>query len=209
MESKDMFLFGAEFQSFKNIFDNNIDHLKEQLDKEELHEYDSKTCLASKLALQKKIFQEYAHYTPQSLKETILSYLNSIKKMIDERACREEELRITEKDVKDKQEKLKMEKQETMIQKSECSSPGDNSDAKREKQEMKETCSKTFQELKKVVFVLNPRVLFTNENKFAFETQAGMVYMVKDKCDDGLVVKARRGTESEMKDECSKSGNDT
>ncbi|GJS19071.1 hypothetical protein Tco_0413543 [Tanacetum coccineum] len=40
------FLFGAEFQSFKNIFDNNIDHLKEQFDREELHEYDSNTCLA-------------------------------------------------------------------------------------------------------------------------------------------------------------------
>ncbi|GJX80092.1 hypothetical protein Tco_0328241 [Tanacetum coccineum] len=346
------FLFGVEFQSFENIFDNNIDHLKEQLDKEELHEYDSKTCLAvlkkqfepffdlksslsssyqyqSKLALQKKIFQEYAHYTPQSLKETILSYLNSIKKMIDERACHEEELRITEKDMKDKHEKIEMEKQETMIQKSECSSPGDNLDAKREKQEVEENCSKTFQELKKVVSVLNPRVLFANENEFAFEelfgedydsfaykfyynlarlenqmsrveyhegnsktylielrkqceafltnrnpksldlsmfsyylevfqkytlhdikstkdmlvrylnaiekeidarahheeelarvydsrvnektmqTQAGMVYMVKDKCDDGLVVKARRGTESDMRDECSKSGNDT
>ncbi|GJW89532.1 hypothetical protein Tco_0164872 [Tanacetum coccineum] len=227
---------GAEFQSFKNIFDNNIDHLKEQLDNEELHKYDSKTCLAvlkkqfepffdlksslsssyqyqSKLALQKKIFQEYAHYTPQSLKETILSYLNSIEKMIGERAF-----------------------------------PGDNSDAKREIQEMKENCSKTFQELTKVVLVLNPRVLFANENEFAFEgrcfkkytlhdikstkdmlvrylnaiekeidarahheeelarvydsrvnektmqTQAGMVYMVKDKCDDGLVVKASRGT---------------
>ncbi|GKC61892.1 hypothetical protein Tco_1089490 [Tanacetum coccineum] len=214
------FLFGAEFQSFKNIFDNNIDHLKEQLEKEELHEYDSKTCLAvlkkqfepffdlksslsssyqyqPKVALQKKIFQEYAHYTPQSLKETILSYLNSIKKLIDERACHEEELRITEKDVKDKHEKIEMEKQETMIQKSECSSPGDNLDAKREKQEMEENCRKTFQELKKVVSVLNPR------------TEAGMVYMVKDKCDDGLVVKAKRGTKFEMKDECSKSGNDT
>ncbi|GJS02357.1 hypothetical protein Tco_0318865 [Tanacetum coccineum] len=189
----------AEFQSLKNIFDNNIDHLKEQLDKEELHEYDFKTCLAvlkkqfepffdlksslsssyqyqSKLALQKKIFQEYAHYTPQSLKETILSYLNSIEKMIDERACHEEELRITEKDVKDKQEKLEMEKQETMIQKSECSSPRDNSDAKREKQEMKENCSKTFQELKKVVLVLNPRVLFANENEFAFEVLFGEDY---------------------------------
>ncbi|GJS21996.1 hypothetical protein Tco_0450628 [Tanacetum coccineum] len=344
-------------KKFDNIFHHFQicihDHLKEQLDKEELHEYDSKTCLAvlkkqfepffdlksslssssyqyqSELARQKKIFQEYAHYTSQSLKETILSYLNSIKKMIDERACHEEELRITEKDVKDKQEKLEMEKQETMIQKSECSSPGDNSDAKREKQEMKENCSKTFQELKKVVFVLNPRVSFANENEFAFEvlfgedcdsfaykfyhnlarlenqmsrveyhegdsktylielrkqceafltnknpqsldlsmfsyylevfqkytlhdikstknmlisylnaiekeidtrahhkeelarvydsrvnertmqTQEGMVYMVKDKCDDGLVVKARRGTKSEMKDECSKSGNDT
>ncbi|GKD90721.1 hypothetical protein Tco_1366228 [Tanacetum coccineum] len=36
-----------------------------------------------------------------------------------------------------------------------------------------------------------------------------MVYMVKDKCDDGLVIKAIRGTESKMKDECSNSGNDT
>ncbi|GJX27051.1 hypothetical protein Tco_0233347 [Tanacetum coccineum] len=185
-----------------------------------------------------------------------------------------------------------MEKQETMIQKSKCSSPGDSSDTKTEKQEMKENCSKTFQELKKVVLVLNPRVLFANENEFAFEvlfgedydsfaykfyynlarlenqmsrveyhegnsktylielrkqymlvrylnaiekeidarahheeelarvydsrvnekmmqTHAGLVYMVKDKCDDGLVVKARSGTESEMKDGCSKSGNDT
>ncbi|GKB44464.1 hypothetical protein Tco_0889406 [Tanacetum coccineum] len=346
------FLFGAEFQSFKNIFDNNTDHLKEQLDNEELHKYDSKTCLAvlkkqfepffdlksslsssyqyqSKLALQKKIFQEYAHYTPQSLKETILSYLNSIEKMIGERACHEEELRITKKYVKDKQEKLPMEKQETMIQKSKCSSPGDSSDTKREKQEMKENCSKTFQELKKVVLVLNPRVLFANENEFAFEvlfgedydsfaykfyynlarlenqmsrveyhegnsktylielrkqceafltngnpksldlsmfsyylevfqkyilhdiksmkdmlvrylnaiekeidarahheeelarvydsrvnektmqTHAGLVYMVKDKCDNGLVVKTRSETEFEMKDGCSKSGKDT
>ncbi|GJZ58509.1 hypothetical protein Tco_0614003 [Tanacetum coccineum] len=32
------FLFGTEFQSFKKIFDNNIDQLKEQLDKEELHD---------------------------------------------------------------------------------------------------------------------------------------------------------------------------
>ncbi|GKD31117.1 hypothetical protein Tco_1241895 [Tanacetum coccineum] len=336
------FLFGAEFQSFNNMFDNNIDHLKEQLDKEELHEYDSKTCLAvlktqfepffdlksslsssyqyqSDLALQKKKIQEYAHYTYQSLKETILSYLNTINKMIDERACHEEELRITKKDVNDKQEKLEMEKQETIIQKSKCSSPGDSSDTKREKQEMKENCSKTFQELKKVVLVLNPMVLFANENEFAFEVLFGedydsfaykfyhnlarlenqmsrveyhegnsktylielrkqceafltngnpksldlsmfsyylkvfqkytlhdikstkdmlvrylsaiekeidarahhegelvrvydsrvMVYMVKDKCDDGLVVKARRGTEFDMRGECSKSRNDT
>ncbi|GJR66160.1 hypothetical protein Tco_0012225 [Tanacetum coccineum] len=96
--------------------------------------------------------------------------------MIDERACHEEESRITEKDVKDKQEKLEMEKQETMIQKSECSSPGDNSDAKREKQEMKENYSKTFQELKNVVLVLDPRVLFANENEFAFEVLFGEDY---------------------------------
>ncbi|GKC36602.1 hypothetical protein Tco_1048986 [Tanacetum coccineum] len=193
------FLFGEKFQSFKNIFDNNIDQLKKQLDKEELHECDSKTCLAvlkkqfdtffdlksslsssyqyqSELARQKEIFQEYAHYTYQSLKETILAYLNTIDKMIDERACHEEELRIIEKDVKNKQEKLEMEKQETMIQKSEYSSPGDNSDAKREKQEKKENCSKTFQELKMVVLVINPRQLFAKESEFAFEVLFGEDY---------------------------------
>ncbi|GKE20615.1 hypothetical protein Tco_1432127, partial [Tanacetum coccineum] len=63
-----------------------------------------------------------------------------------------------------------------MIQKSECSSPGDNSDAKREKQEMKENYSKKFQELKNVVLVLNPRVLFANENEFAFELLFGEDY---------------------------------
>ncbi|GJX87422.1 hypothetical protein Tco_0339436 [Tanacetum coccineum] len=193
------FLFGEKFQSFKNIFDNNIDQLKKQLDKEELHECDSKTCLAvlkkqfdtffdlksslsssyqyqSELARQKEIFQEYAHYTYQSLKETILAYLNTIDKMIDERACHEEELRIIEKDVKNKQEKLEIEKQETMIQKSEYSSPGDNSDAKREKQEKKENCSKTFQELKMVVLVINPRQLFAKESEFAFEVLFGGDY---------------------------------
>ncbi|GJY65730.1 hypothetical protein Tco_0467968 [Tanacetum coccineum] len=175
-----------------------------------------------------------------------------------------------------------MEKQETMIQKSEYSSPGDNSDAKRKKQEKKENCSKTFQELKMVVLVINPRQLFAKESEFAFkvlfgedydsfaykfyhnlarlenqlsrienhkvdsktfvscfnaiekeidarahhedklargydsrvnertmQTQEGMVYMVKDKCEDGLVVKAQRGTKSELKDECSNSRNDT
>ncbi|GKB18397.1 hypothetical protein Tco_0852320 [Tanacetum coccineum] len=194
------FLFGTEFQSFKKIFDNNIDQLKEQLDKEELHEYDSKACLAvlkkqfepffdlkpsltssyyryeSDLAFQKERFQEYSNYTYQSLKETILAYLNTIDKMIDERACHEEELRITEKDDKNKQEKLEMEKQETLIQKSEYNIPGDNSDAKREKQEKKENCSKNFQELKMVVLVINARQLFAKESEFAFEVLFGEDY---------------------------------
>ncbi|GJT69443.1 hypothetical protein Tco_1028729 [Tanacetum coccineum] len=117
------FFFGEKFNSFKNIFDHNIDQLKKQLDKEELHECDSKTCLAvlkkqfetffdpksplsyqyqSGLARQKEKFQEYAHYDTVSLKKTILSYLNSIEKRIDERACHEEELRIKERNVKDR-----------------------------------------------------------------------------------------------------------
>ncbi|GJY02288.1 hypothetical protein Tco_0360440 [Tanacetum coccineum] len=126
------FLFGEKFQSFKNIFDNNIDQLKKQLDKEELHECDSKTCLAvlkkqfdtffdlksslsssyqyqSELARQKEIFQEIADNRKRCQKQTGKNRDGG--------------------------------KQETMIQKSEYSSPGDNSDAKREKQEKKENCS--------------------------------------------------------------------
>ncbi|GJS43657.1 hypothetical protein Tco_0568700 [Tanacetum coccineum] len=330
-------------KKFDNIFHNfqicihglRLDWFHQMLKKQFETFFDPKSSLSysyqyqSDLAFQKKKIQEYAHYTSESVKETILSYLNPIEKRIDERACHEEELRIIEKDVKDKQAKLEMKKQEIVIQKSECSSSGDNLNAKIEKQEMKENCNKIFQELKKVVFVLNPRGLFTNENGLAFEvlfgedydsfaykfyhnlarlenqmshvkfhecdsktylieprkqceafftnknpksldfsmfsyylevfqkytlhdikstkdmlvrylnaiekeidarahhegelarvydsrvnektmqTQAGMVYMVKDKCDDGLVVKAKRGTESHMRDECSKSRNDT
>ncbi|GJX88629.1 hypothetical protein Tco_0340643 [Tanacetum coccineum] len=51
--------------------------------------------------------------------------------------------------------------------------------------------------------------VYDSRDERTMQTQEGMVYMVKDKCDDGLVVKARRGTESKMKDECSKLGNDT
>ncbi|GJY59977.1 protein FAR1-related sequence 11 [Tanacetum coccineum] len=272
----------------------------EQLDKEELHVYNSKTCLAvlkkqfeplfdlkssvsssyqyqSELALQKKKFQEYAHYTYQSLKETILSYLNTIEKMIDERACHEKVLRITEKDVKDKQEKLPMEKQETMIQKSKCSSPGDSSDTKREKQEMKENCSKTFQELKKdydsfaykfyynlarlenqmsrveyhegnsktylielrkqcEAFLTNGNPKSLDLSMFSYYLEVFQKYILHDiKSMKDILVrylndiekeidvrahheeelarvydsKARSGTKSKMKDECSKSGNDT
>ncbi|GJW29051.1 hypothetical protein Tco_0045926 [Tanacetum coccineum] len=130
MELNDTFLFGEKFQSFKNIFDNNINQLKKQLDKEELHECDSKSCLAvlkkqfetffypksplsysyqyqSNLARQKEIFQEYAHYDIESLKKTILYYLNSIEKRIDERACHEEELRIKEQNVKERRNNVK------------------------------------------------------------------------------------------------------
>ncbi|GKB83692.1 hypothetical protein Tco_0950587 [Tanacetum coccineum] len=210
------FLFGEKFQSFKNIFDNNIDQLKKQLDKEELHECDSKTCLAvlkkqfdtffdlksslsssyqyqSELARQKEIFQEYAHYTYQSLKETILAYLNTIDKMIDERACHEEELRIIEKDVKNKQEKLEMEKQETMIQKSHTAVQGIMIDAREEKQEKKENCSKTFQELKMVVLVINPRQLFAKESEFAFE-----IHFIDNKITKNRLVSCLNAIEKEI-----------
>ncbi|GJR15922.1 hypothetical protein Tco_0798574 [Tanacetum coccineum] len=46
-------------------------------------------------------------------------------------------------------------------------------------------------------------------NKRTMQTQKGTVNMVKDKCDDGLVVKSRRGTKSKMQNESSRSKNDT
>ncbi|GKD13674.1 hypothetical protein Tco_1198081 [Tanacetum coccineum] len=39
-------LFGEEFDSFKEAFVHNVDRLQKQLDIEEFHERDSKTCLA-------------------------------------------------------------------------------------------------------------------------------------------------------------------
>nr|GEW54470.1 zf-CCHC domain-containing protein/UBN2 domain-containing protein [Tanacetum cinerariifolium] len=58
------------------------------------------SALKSDIELQKQKFQEYAHYNTKSHKKTILSYLNSIEKRIDERACHEEELRIKERNGK-------------------------------------------------------------------------------------------------------------
>ncbi|GJZ94119.1 reverse transcriptase zinc-binding domain-containing protein [Tanacetum coccineum] len=167
------FLFGEKFNSFKNIFDHNIKQLKKQLDKEELNECDSKACLVvlkkqfetffdlksplsysyqyqSNLALQKENFQEYAHYNTESLKNIILSYLNSIEKRIEERACHEEELRIKERNVKERKNELKqlneieLQKQESMMnvetilndnlnvtkQQGKSSSPGKDTNAK-------------------------------------------------------------------------------
>ncbi|GKE46441.1 hypothetical protein Tco_1477699, partial [Tanacetum coccineum] len=178
------FLFREKFDSFKNIFDHNIDQLKKQLDKEELHKCDSKTCLASDLTHQKKKFQEYAHYDTESLKKTILSYLNSIRKEIDERARHEEELRIKEIRDNDELEKLEMEKQETLIQKGECNSLGDNSDANKEKQ-AKEKCI-VFQQAFRLFFgeeveYFAPRMFFNLDklekqlNNKEFDEEVSMV----------------------------------
>nr|GEX52652.1 hypothetical protein [Tanacetum cinerariifolium] len=103
----------------------------------------------SNLARQKEIFQAYAHYDTESLKKTILSYLNSIKKRIDERACHEEELRIKEQNVKERRNDVKwlneieLQKQENMLNvgtilddnldvtkpQGKSNSPGNNTDA--------------------------------------------------------------------------------
>ncbi|GJT55064.1 hypothetical protein Tco_0990118 [Tanacetum coccineum] len=81
-----------------------------------------------------QVFHEYAKHDIKSIKNMLISYLNAIEKEIVERPHHEGELRIKERDVKEKREKLEMQKQETMIQKGECISPGDDTDAKREKQ---------------------------------------------------------------------------
>ncbi|GJW29244.1 hypothetical protein Tco_0046119 [Tanacetum coccineum] len=84
-------------------------------------EYEGGGQERSDLALQKEKFQEYAHYNTESLKKTILSYLNSIEKRIDERACHEEELRIKEQNVKERRNEVKwlneieLQKQESMM----------------------------------------------------------------------------------------------
>ncbi|GJT25333.1 retrovirus-related pol polyprotein from transposon TNT 1-94 [Tanacetum coccineum] len=114
MESKDMsgeyafqFLFGEKFQSFENIFDNNIDQLKKQLDKEEFHECDSKACLV----VLKKQFETF--FDPKSPLSYSYQYQSNLVcqkenfKEIDERACHEEELRIKEQNVKERRNDVK------------------------------------------------------------------------------------------------------
>ncbi|GJX73222.1 hypothetical protein Tco_0311817 [Tanacetum coccineum] len=103
----------------------------------------------SNLARQKENFKKYAYYDTESLKKTIPSYLNSIKKRIDERACHEEELRIKERNVKERRNDVKrlneieLQKQESMMnvgtilddnldvtkQQGKSSSPGNDTDA--------------------------------------------------------------------------------
>nr|GEU45920.1 hypothetical protein [Tanacetum cinerariifolium] len=75
----------------------------------------------SNLARQKEIFPEYAHYDNESLKKAILSYLNSIEKRIDERACHEDELILKERNVKERRNEVKrlneteLQKQKSMM----------------------------------------------------------------------------------------------
>ncbi|GJZ41088.1 hypothetical protein Tco_0587974 [Tanacetum coccineum] len=76
-----------------------------------------------------------------------------------------------------------MQKQETMIQKGEYNSPGDDTDDKKDK-EAKENCLIQF-------------------------TQEKMINMVKDKYDVGLIVNERSRTQSEKQNESSRLQNDT
>ncbi|GJY20557.1 hypothetical protein Tco_0393123 [Tanacetum coccineum] len=99
MESKDMVssCLDKEEQELQRLY-----QLKKQLDKEELHEYDSKACLA----VLKKQFDTF--FDPKSHLSYSYQYQSDLARQkenfqeIDERACHEEELRIKEQNVKEK-----------------------------------------------------------------------------------------------------------
>ncbi|GJX65227.1 hypothetical protein Tco_0299570 [Tanacetum coccineum] len=200
------FLFGTEFQSFKKIFDNNIDQLKEQLDKEELHEYDSKACLAVLFGEDYDSFA-YKFYHNLARLENQLSrvenhegdsktYLIELRKQCEafltNRNPKSLELSMFSYYMEVFQKYTLYDIKSTKNMLVSCLNAIE-----------KEIDARAHHE-DKLARVYDSRV-----NERTTQTQEGMVYMVKDKCDDGLVVKARRGTESEMKDECSNSGNDT
>ncbi|GJS90795.1 hypothetical protein Tco_0773431 [Tanacetum coccineum] len=147
-------LFGAKYDSFIDTFFQNMDRLDKQFVEEEFHEYHSKTSFTllkkqfetflspkpfysssqtSEFERQVKIFQEYSPQKTKYFQFVLIRYLDDIERVIVDRTRRADELRI-KKDVKEKREKLEMQKQEMMIQKSECNNLGDNLDAKREKQ---------------------------------------------------------------------------
>ncbi|GJU11473.1 hypothetical protein Tco_1133869 [Tanacetum coccineum] len=143
-----------------------MDRFEKQFAEEEFHEYHSKTYFilikkqfetflylkylyfysqTTEFERQMKIFQEYSRQKTEHYQSALICYLDELENVIVDRTHREhnEELWTKEKDVKDKQAKLVTKKQEIMILKSECSSPGDNSDAKNEKQ-AKEKCIVQF-----------------------------------------------------------------
>ncbi|GJY71501.1 hypothetical protein Tco_0475204 [Tanacetum coccineum] len=88
-------LFGEEFNSFRERFVRVMDRLESQLDKEEFHAYDSKTCLevlkglfetslyqkpdmntySSILNFEREVkeFENYTGYSTQSLKDKIFA----------------------------------------------------------------------------------------------------------------------------------------
>ncbi|GJU39493.1 hypothetical protein Tco_1192450 [Tanacetum coccineum] len=145
-------VFGEEIESFRNGFVNIMAQLEIQLDKEEIHECDSKNRLTwlkekfEKLFYRKpskdflehddSIFQSYSGYSIWVFKDRVVCYLQGIEKGIDTRVPHEEVLRIKVKDVNERRqkerhmiefEKLKLEK---MNQKGECNNTGNAQRAK-------------------------------------------------------------------------------
>ncbi|GKA59147.1 hypothetical protein Tco_0758460 [Tanacetum coccineum] len=111
-----------------------MDRLEQQLDIEEFHECDSKKCLT----MLKKQLETFLYPKPQ-----LDLFADNSKKGIDARAPHEEVLRIKERVVKERREnerrviEFEMMKLEMMTKKGECSSPGDDTDVKREKRSKK------------------------------------------------------------------------
>nr|GEW51423.1 syntaxin-81 [Tanacetum cinerariifolium] len=157
------------------------------------------------------IFQNMDRLNKQFAKE---EFHDDIERVIVDRTHHENELRIR-KDVKEKQEKLEMQKQEMMIQKSKCSSPGANSDAKRENQ-VKEKCIVQFRLLYTHLEFLSRRDSENTCSSSGFQWAFGFffgeeveyfaprMFFNLDKLEKQL-----NNEEFDEEDESSRSGNDT
>ncbi|GJZ62808.1 hypothetical protein Tco_0619229 [Tanacetum coccineum] len=158
-DMKELQSFQERQKEIKEEYNKNIQWIKQadgfvlimaqleiQLDKEEIHECDSKKCLTQLKKKFEKIFylkpkedfhesdgrafQSYSGYSIQEFKDRIVRYQKGIEKGIDVRAPHEEVLQIKEIDVNERRKKerhmieLEMLKLEKMTQKGECSNTG-------------------------------------------------------------------------------------
>ncbi|GKD35104.1 hypothetical protein Tco_1250613 [Tanacetum coccineum] len=104
-------LCGEEFNTFKSVLFHNMDNLEKLLNKELLHEKDSKSALSMiKVQFDKfmhsevlkpsnydsrhirEIFKEYTRMEPQSFKDLIIQYMEFIENCIVERELHEQEI---------------------------------------------------------------------------------------------------------------------
>ncbi|GJV16455.1 hypothetical protein Tco_1361778 [Tanacetum coccineum] len=145
--------------------------------------------IKSNLARQKKKFKEYAHYDTESLKNTILSYLNSIEKRIDERACHEEELRIKERNVKERRNDVKCPENDTDAKGAKISKNGSDDDitiAKSSHDKDKTKLQAKNKDLENIVCNMGkstePLRLLTNEQRAYWDNIRKSVLGYKDPC---------------------------
>ncbi|GJZ32306.1 hypothetical protein Tco_0577742 [Tanacetum coccineum] len=122
--------FKEGYYYFRKKFDHNLDQLKKQLDEEEFHAYNSKTCLA---VLRKRFetflsqepwqtysgyhneyeddvkhFQVYTRYEILVLKNRIIYCLDGIENGIDARSHHEKESREKERAIRERGENERM-----------------------------------------------------------------------------------------------------
>ncbi|GKA34670.1 hypothetical protein Tco_0721099 [Tanacetum coccineum] len=121
-------LFGDSLRTFKFQLSQHMNNLETLLNAETLHEMDSKSAL-SVIKVQferfinsdllkpldiysrsfssdrevKEIFRDYTTMTAHTFKETIIQNMNSIEQCIIERACHEQELKMTLKKLSERQ----------------------------------------------------------------------------------------------------------